>query len=75
MLIWVVIIYGICLGINLAIARFRPEWLRSSRRPRSVGESRCLYNARSPWLRCAVNPSGPCRCDQYQPRSDLDLFP
>lgn len=33
-----------------------------------IGEWSCLYNARSPLLRCAVNPLGPCEsCPQYQP--------
>ncbi len=35
----------------------------------ALGDRRCRYNARSPYLRCAVNPSGPCQgCPHYQPR-------
>lgn len=33
-----------------------------------IGNTTCLYNARSEVLRCAVNPSGPCdRCVHYHP--------
>ncbi|PZV11980.1 MAG: hypothetical protein DCF22_13295 [Leptolyngbya sp.] len=33
-----------------------------------IGDSTCLYNARSEILRCAINPNGPCdRCTHYQP--------
>ncbi|MDX2231965.1 MAG: DUF6464 family protein [Leptolyngbyaceae cyanobacterium bins.349] len=32
-----------------------------------VGDLSCQYNARSPHLRCAVNPSGPCQgCLLYE---------
>lgn len=32
-----------------------------------IGDTTCLYNARSELLRCAINPSGPCdRCTHYQ---------
>ncbi|WP_228035472.1 DUF6464 family protein [Oculatella sp. LEGE 06141] len=35
-----------------------------------MGDSTCLYNARSELLRCAVNPSGCCdRCVHYVTRS------
>jgi len=34
-----------------------------------IGELSCRYNARSPYLRCAVNPDGPCEgCPHYQQR-------
>ncbi|MBP0016968.1 MAG: hypothetical protein J7647_05340 [Cyanobacteria bacterium SBLK] len=26
-----------------------------------IGNTLCRYNARSPYLRCAVNPAGPCQ--------------
>lgn len=30
------------------------------------GDITCRYNARSPYLRCAVNPAGPCNtCPHY----------
>ena len=32
-----------------------------------IGDISCRLNARSPYLRCAVNPFGPCEdCQQYQ---------
>ena len=32
-----------------------------------VGDLSCQYNARSPHLRCATNPSGPCEgCSLYE---------
>jgi len=34
-----------------------------------IGDATCQLNARSSYLRCAVNPSGPCNsCSNYQPR-------
>lgn len=34
-----------------------------------VGDVSCRYNARSPHVRCAVNPDGPCEgCRHYEPR-------
>jgi hypothetical protein len=35
-----------------------------------IGDAGCAYNAHSPVIRCAVNPSGPCQgCVSYEPRS------
>jgi len=32
-----------------------------------IGELSCRFNARSPYLRCAINPSGPCEnCLHYE---------
>jgi len=32
-----------------------------------VGDITCRYNARSAYIRCAVNPDGPCQeCSQYE---------
>lgn len=32
----------------------------------TIGDLRCRFNARSPYLRCAVNPLGPCEtCQAY----------
>jgi Family of unknown function (DUF6464) len=32
-----------------------------------IGDFTCLYNARSPHVRCAVNPFGPCKdCPYYE---------
>ena len=34
-----------------------------------IGDILCEYNARSPYLRCAPNPSGPCEgCLHYRER-------
>jgi len=31
-----------------------------------IGKVSCKYNARSPYIRCAINPSGPCQnCWHY----------
>ncbi|HIK55199.1 MAG TPA: hypothetical protein IGS37_08560 [Synechococcales cyanobacterium M55_K2018_004] len=33
-----------------------------------IGDLTCRYNARSSYVRCAVNPLGPCSgCTQYEP--------
>jgi len=33
-----------------------------------IGDPSCRFNARSPLLRCAVLPDGPCeRCSHYTP--------
>ncbi len=35
-----------------------------------IGKVSCMYNARSPYIRCAVNPNGPCQdCRSYEPVS------
>ena len=37
-----------------------------------VGDISCQYNARSGYLRCAVNPSGPCEsCRFYEERKEV----
>lgn len=34
-----------------------------------IGDRTCRFNARSAFIRCAVNPSGPCQsCSHYQRR-------
>lgn len=34
-----------------------------------IGDITCQFNARSAYMRCAVNPSGPCEnCLHYQPK-------
>lgn len=34
-----------------------------------IGDISCKFNARSGYVRCAVNPSGPCQhCHHYEPR-------
>ncbi|MGL5939648.1 MAG: DUF6464 family protein [Waterburya sp.] len=46
--------------------------LRDRRRPVTkyfIGDTTCINNANSPYLRCAVNPSGPCEgCVHYEQR-------
>ncbi|MDJ1184196.1 DUF6464 family protein [Roseofilum casamattae] len=33
----------------------------------TIGDTTCQYNARSPYLRCAINPMGPCeQCCHYE---------
>lgn len=37
-----------------------------------IGDFTCRYNARSPYVRCAVNPSGPCEtCRFYESNIQL----
>jgi hypothetical protein len=39
----------------------RPDlWRRIPVKSVVIGNTRCIYNARSPFLRCSVNPKGPC---------------
>ncbi|MEH2084672.1 MAG: DUF6464 family protein [Nostoc sp.] len=34
-----------------------------------IGDISCKYNARSGYMRCAVNPEGPCNgCRHYEPK-------
>jgi len=34
-----------------------------------IGDLNCKFNARSSYIRCAVNPSGTCQdCSHYQPK-------
>lgn len=34
-----------------------------------IGDLTCRFNARSSYIRCAINPMGPCQgCSQYQER-------
>lgn len=44
--------------------RFRPD---SRRDVEVIGDRACKFNAQSSFLRCAVNPSGPCEgCDYFE---------
>ncbi|MBD1937599.1 DUF6464 family protein [Microcoleus sp. FACHB-68] len=39
-----------------------------------LGDPSCRFNAKSAYIRCAVNPIGPCQdCPQYQPREDINF--
>jgi hypothetical protein len=34
-----------------------------------LGDQNCQNNAHSPYIRCAINPSGPCdQCSHYEPK-------
>ena len=34
-----------------------------------IGDISCRFNAHSPYIRCAVNPDGPCKeCRYYEPK-------
>lgn len=36
-----------------------------------IGDISCQFNARSRYLRCAVNPEGPCQgCRHYKPHAE-----
>ncbi|MEB3234006.1 MAG: DUF6464 family protein [Cyanobacteriota bacterium] len=49
-------------------AQDRPADARRWRQQWVIGDPDCRYNARSPLLRCAVLPDGPCeRCAHYEP--------
>lgn len=38
-----------------------------------LGDTSCRFNAHSPFLRCAVNPSGPCQnCSSYEASAHLN---
>jgi hypothetical protein len=39
-----------------------------------IGDVSCRYNARSPYIRCAVNPGGLCEgCREYQNKTNSQL--
>jgi len=34
-----------------------------------IGDTTCINNAQSPYIRCAINPNGPCEeCSHYEKR-------
>ena len=38
-----------------------------------IGDTSCINNARSPYIRCAINPEGPCdECQHYETHQSLD---
>ena len=38
-----------------------------------IGDNTCVNNARSPYIRCAINPEGPCDdCQHYEKRQSSD---
>ena len=38
-----------------------------------IGDITCEYNARSNYIRCAVNPAGPCEDCRYYQAKTLDV--
>lgn len=37
-----------------------------------IGDLSCEFNGRSPLIRCAINPLGPCEgCSSYEPKKEL----
>jgi hypothetical protein len=55
-------------GVALQVkAQAQPADARWWRDQWVIGDPSCRFNARSPLLRCAVLPEGPCgRCEHYQ---------
>jgi hypothetical protein len=48
------------------IVNFDDYSFETSCNMRYIGNANCKYNARSPHLRCAINPDGPCEgCPSY----------
>lgn len=44
-------------------------------RPYFIGDISCRFNARSPYLRCATNPTGPCEgCSCYESRTSQSPY-
>jgi hypothetical protein len=42
---------------------------------RVIGNPLCRFNARSPYLRCAINPFGPClECSSYELHPEKQSF-
>lgn len=38
-----------------------------------IGDTTCMNNANSPYIRCAINPEGPCdECVHYEKRTHRD---
>ncbi|MEH2148575.1 DUF6464 family protein [Nostoc sp.] len=52
---------------GVTIDEFSSALNNSCREPHSIGDVGCKWNARSPHLRCAINPSGECQgCKDYE---------
>ncbi|MFN5854355.1 MAG: DUF6464 family protein [Pseudanabaenaceae cyanobacterium] len=38
----------------------------------AIGNTNCIYNARSVYLRCAINPDGPCQdCSYFESHGQI----
>lgn len=63
------------LRLQRAIARANSRWILDdslANQPREpwqiIGDRTCQFNAHSAYIRCAVNPQGPCQgCRHYEP--------
>ncbi|HEY9639329.1 MAG TPA: DUF6464 family protein [Coleofasciculaceae cyanobacterium] len=54
---------------GLASLRLPPEHQYVEGIGYMIGDFTCQFNARSSYIRCAVNPAGPCKdCFHYQPK-------
>lgn len=50
-----------------ATMEFPPDFEESTVHGHFIGDPSCRYNAHSPYIRCAVNPEGPCKsCPHYE---------
>jgi hypothetical protein len=57
----------------LTSPRGRLSWLAPMN---YLGDTSCQFNAHSPFIRCAVNPSGPCQgCSFYEASAHLSDTP
>lgn len=59
--------------VNVVVDESHPAWqqLRDGLRRKSsvIGDDSCRFNARSTYLRCTVNPCGPCAdCPHFEER-------
>ena len=56
----------VCVALQVK-PQVQPADARPWRQQWVIGDPSCRFNARSPLLRCAVLPEGPCeRCSHYQ---------
>ncbi|MGC1197421.1 MAG: DUF6464 family protein [Geitlerinemataceae cyanobacterium] len=54
--------------LTLAGNTVPPFLVLRTRRPYGIGNLSCRYNAKSSYIRCAINPCGPCEnCRHYEP--------
>lgn len=54
---------------NFSVLRLAPEQEYIDGMGYVIGDITCRFNARSSYIRCAVNPIGPCEaCSHYQPK-------
>jgi hypothetical protein len=52
---------------GITVDEFSNALNNGCQKPHSIGDVTCKWNARSPYLRCAINPSGECQgCKDYE---------